>query len=515
VTQSSAGIYADTKRSKAAKFGYAQEGAKVPVEATPIAAENCKLGWYRLASGGFICGDDGTLNLDDPRIKLGPKQPDLDGTLPYRYARNAHNGTPLYRSVPSRAQIEEYEPWRFEKKIPEKSAATVASTKSPVATSGTDGTQERAKESPANERAKEEEARRLAALAAAQRAMLGEAAAKKLAQEGADLSVATGRTSAPKAGDNDAGAPEKPWWQHEKPKLNDLRIEDLEEQGDGPLARRMVKGFYIAVDKMFEWQGSQWYRSTKGYVAQTDRFHLTEGSSFRGVELNETWKLPVAWPYGHEESKTSYAYDEEAKRFRPKGKVKRQEAVHLSGEERELNGTRYVATVDGLWLRAKDLRITQPGPVPKEVAENERWIDVNLATQTLVLFEGSRPIFATLISSGKESSVKDQDHRTPMGQWRIMTKHITATMDGDGSAAGDLPYSIEAVPYVMYFHKSYATHGAFWHRNYGSQMSHGCVNLAPLDAKHVFFNTEPAVPQGTHGAWSTETRPGSWVVVHR
>jgi lipoprotein-anchoring transpeptidase ErfK/SrfK len=87
-------------------------------------------------------------------------------------------------------------------------------------------------------------------------------------------------------------------------------------------------------------------------------------------------------------------------------------------------------------------------------------------------------------------------------------------MDGDGTAAGDLPYSIEDVPYVMYFYRSYAVHGAFWHRNYGVQMSHGCVNLSPLDAKRLFFFAEPQLPSGWHGVWSSSAHPGSWVVVH-
>ena len=141
-------------------------------------------------------------------------------------------------------------------------------------------------------------------------------------------------------------------------------------------------------------------------------------------------------------------------------------------------------------------------------------MDVNLKTETLVVFEGTRPIYATLISSGKESKDKDKDHRTPTGDFRVREKHVTTTMDGDGSAAGDLPYSIEDVPYVMYFHKAYALHGAFWHSNYGTQMSHGCVNLSPLDAKWVFMSTEPRLPEGWHGVWATPEHPGSRVIVH-
>jgi len=160
--------------------------------------------------------------------------------------------------------------------------------------------------------------------------------------------------------------------------------------------------------------------------------------------------------------------------------------------------------------RARDT----PGPRPKEVGENERWVDVDVSEQTLVVFEGDRPLYATLISSGKESRIKEKDHSTPRGMWRVREKHTVSTMDGNGTAAGDMPYSIEDVPYILYFHKSYATHGAFWHQNFGTQMSHGCINLAPLDAKWLYFNTAPAVPSGMHGAWSSEARPGSWVVVH-
>ena len=83
-----------------------------------------------------------------------------------------------------------------------------------------------------------------------------------------------------------------------------------------------------------------------------------------------------------------------------------------------------------------------------------------------------------------------------------------------GTAAGDLPYSIEDVPYVQFFHKAFALHGAFWHGNYGVQMSHGCVNLAPLDAKWLFFFTSPTMPAGFHGAWARPENSGTRIVIH-
>ncbi|MEY4548456.1 MAG: hypothetical protein RL685_4651, partial [Pseudomonadota bacterium] len=71
----------------------------------------------------------------------------------------------------------------------------------------------------------------------------------------------------------------------------------------------------------------------------------------------------------------------------------------------------------------------------------------------------------------------------------------------------------EDVPYVMYFDGSYALHGAFWHRNYGTRMSHGCINLAPLDARYLFFFSDPPVQPGWHGAWSGNGQKGSRVVI--
>ena len=57
-------------------------------------------------------------------------------------------------------------------------------------------------------------------------------------------------------------------------------------------------------------------------------------------------------------------------------------------------------------------------------------------------------------------------------------------------------------------------HAAFWHDNFGREMSHGCVNLSPLDAKVVFNFVEPRLPRGWHGAFATPEHPGSLVVLH-
>jgi hypothetical protein len=361
----------------------------------------------------------------------------MSAILPYPYARNAHNGTPLYSSVPSRDQMAIYEPYL-------------------------------------------------------------EADRTGTGDPGTTPLVA------------DAGS--RPWWQREEAQISEVRLAQLATESDGVIARRMVKGFYVAIDKEFEWSSRTWYKTTKGMVAPKDRFVPVEGANFRGVELLEGQTLPVAWAYGFRQHRPRYQLSEGGK-IRQVGVFGRLEPIYLTGDGIEADGQHYVQSRDGFLMRADHVRVARAPVIPANVAPDERWIHVDLRSQVLVALIGSSPVYATLISSGKESDDATKDHRTPTGEWQIREKHVTTTMDGDGTAAGDLPYSIEDVPYAMYFEGSYALHGAFWHRNYGVRMSHGCINLAPLDAKFLFLFTGPVVREGWHGAWSGNGQAGSRIVI--
>ena len=119
----------------------------------------------------------------------------------------------------------------------------------------------------------------------------------------------------------------------------------------------------------------------------------------------------------------------------------------------------------------------EPAARPLGVGPNERWIDVDLSRQILVAYEGNDPIFDTYISSGT------YDHPTVTGQFRIWIKYESQTMDGTRLG---YDYYLENVPYVMYFFEDYALHGTYWHSNFGTPMSHGCVNMRTSDAQWIF-----------------------------
>ena len=123
-------------------------------------------------------------------------------------------------------------------------------------------------------------------------------------------------------------------------------------------------------------------------------------------------------------------------------------------------------------------------PPPPVVEENndtdytggsdERWIDVNLSNQTLYAYEGGEVVNSFIVSTGT------WEHPTVTGQFNIYVKYTYADMAGPG-------YYLADVPYVMYFYKGYGLHGTYWHSNFGTPMSHGCVNL-PTDAAGWLFD---------------------------
>lgn len=111
------------------------------------------------------------------------------------------------------------------------------------------------------------------------------------------------------------------------------------------------------------------------------------------------------------------------------------------------------------------------------VASNgKKHIYVDLSTQTLYAYEGGTEVIKALISSGKWG-------RTPTGNFNIWIKlRATRMAGGQGADAYDLPN----VPWVMYFYNDFGFHGAYWHNNFGYPMSHGCVNMRPIDARELF-----------------------------
>jgi hypothetical protein len=158
------------------------------------------------------------------------------------------------------------------------------------------------------------------------------------------------------------------------------------------------------------------------------------------------------------------------------------------------------------WIGAGDVRVFQPAPPPPLLKKAERWIDVDLDAQILVAFEGDMAVYSTLISSGVK------DHATLTGLYRIWLKESEADMK---NLKAEDPYSVATVPWTQFFfpEEDLALHTAYWHDSFGKTKSHGCVNLAPRDARWLYYWSDPQMSPGWTMTTGVLEMPGSVVRV--
>ena len=136
----------------------------------------------------------------------------------------------------------------------------------------------------------------------------------------------------------------------------------------------------------------------------------------------------------------------------------------------------------------------------------ERWVEIDLSEQLAVAYEGTIPVKVFVISSGVGNTP------TVTGTFRIWAKIAMQDMQGGNRAAGNY-YHLKDVRNVQYFYKNYGLHGTYWHDNFGSPMSRGCVNMTEEDAEWLFDWTSPAV-YTDDWLFSTASNPGTIVMVH-
>ena len=146
-----------------------------------------------------------------------------------------------------------------------------------------------------------------------------------------------------------------------------------------------------------------------------------------------------------------------------------------------------LGTYNGQTIVPPKINLSADTSKPKVLGEanqvGKKHIFVNLENQTLYAYEGDKLFLQAFVSTGKWSS-------TPTGDFKIWVKlRATRMTGGVGASYYDLPN----VPYTMFFAnqeipqgRGFALHGAYWHNNFGHPMSHGCVNMRPVDAEKIF-----------------------------
>lgn len=459
----------ETPNTSASPIGYLRLGAKVARSEQPVSREGCPEGWYAVRPVGFVCAGDGaTTRLDHPLVRAFSKEPDRSQALPYKYAF-VRSIAPNYLRIPTKEEQFKYElrldrHLRNYKKLAERwDALDVGANDVPLGERG-------AASGPIPEHARP-------------------------------------------MGYNErfggSGDDNVPWWLDGERRVPN--ISTFKAPPYAVIAGRIKRHAGVAlVDTFVAGANAQHRRfavTTDGRLLPTDKLKADSGSPFHGEELRD-FDLPVGFAFRNDTRWHAFSG----------GRPERGEAlphrqlVPLTGKVKMWGGTRFVEARNGQWLRSEDLRIAaKPSTLPWFAAKGAKWIDVGLLSQTVVLYEGQRPIYVTLASSGRDGIGDPKTTlSTPQGTFRVYQKHITTKMD---STAADSEFELRDVPWVMYFKGGYAIHTAYWHDDFGRPRSHGCINLSPIDARYAFLWAAPDVPAHWHASYASEAL-GEGTLVH-
>jgi lipoprotein-anchoring transpeptidase ErfK/SrfK len=183
----------------------------------------------------------------------------------------------------------------------------------------------------------------------------------------------------------------------------------------------------------------------------------------------------------------------------------------VTGVDYGPDGTAWYQLTDDLlkvdyWVPAKHMRLipdSEMRPISPHVPPGEKRVEVSIRHQSLIAYEGDEIVMHTNVSTGipgLNSSGIGIPTATPPGRFNVAIKVPVRHM-GDGSLTSDVhAYELPGVPWVAFFvDTGVAFHGTYWHDNYGNEMSHGCVNMRPEEAKWLY-------------RWLTpESEPGDWV----
>lgn len=528
------------------RLGYIRLGGTVPRDPEPVQGKGCKGDWYRVYPMGFVCTADATIDLDDPLVRASSRRPDLEKPLPYPYGF-VRATAPQYLRIPTKKvqferefKLQEHLDW-YAQNAHEVQRVVPGANDVPLDGRGIarPGLSHPEGYRPSTSLA-------LLELFGATR----EDGSPPFWLKGNDRLIP-----------NVSGfeVPEYAWFADRVRRKTGLSFVDAFNTKDDDLERP----FAVTVDLR---------------LIPITKVKPDTASPFHGIEITEGMHLPFAWVLPSDAKVWQLVRGKDE--VRPVGDVPRRAIVPLSGNARIKAGKRYYQTLKDQtrWLRDQDLGIVHlPQTWPEPALKGEKWIDVSIGQQTLVLYEGKTPKYATLVSTGRvRFGDPKKDLTTPLGDFRVQSKHIAATMDSEENSSvaggtrsnsagprldaeaqatierlraakkagkklspdderrwaniekgrhpeygvtrrrGSEGFELRDVPWILYFSAGYAIHGAYWHDVFGTPRSHGCINLAPIDARIVFNWADPPVPDGWHGInVGPDMGEGTWIHIRK
>lgn len=486
------------------KLGYLRLGAIVARSDKTYGNEGCDGTWYGVAPAGYVCvGKSADLDIDAPIVRAASLRPDTSKPLPYAYGF-VRAVAPLYLRAPTKEEALRSEfklaphlDWWARRGVKANKLDRIG----------------------ANDTAHE---------------IIADAPTQPPSDTLPDGILLGGKTP----------ADPPPFWL-EGGARSIPNVSSFQVPATSIFANRVRRHTGVAFIGSFaagpEAGGRRFAITADMRLIPVDKLKPEVASAFHGVELKGDVKLPVAFakPCNPNAKGTPrpcvHTYRDEGGSLKKTGDLLPTRGfLELTGKQRKGRAGRLLEAKGGTWVRARDVGVAiEPTSWPQAAQRGEKWVDVSIEDQTLVLWEGKTPVYVTVVSTGQDGLQDPKTSKaTPRGTFRVKSKHITTTMDSNGRSAesggaapesGESPtasdkhagnFELRDVPYVQYFHDGYALHSAYWHDHFGLARSHGCINLAPIDALRVFRFTDPPIPDGWHGT-NAERGKGSSIVIHK
>jgi hypothetical protein len=444
----------DRPSPAANKLGELRVGAAVARSKEVYGKRECDGGWYAVRPRGFVCAGNAA-TIDPTVIARGlPGAPDLGRALPYRYARAKTENVPLYARSPS----------------PPEQLAAEPDLKKIMG------------------RAKDEDALGAAANDVPLDAR-GVPTGPPVLLPGGDGILDGKRTSASFfAFPQEALAP----WFVPAP--------------EGPKVGGLRKGSGVALVGSLEIESITGLRrfgvTADGKLVPTDRLKPALGSTWHGLDLDKTG-LPVAFVQKLGVHTFSF---QKGKAVKHEDEVERKAAVPLTGKFRTVEGVRYEETREGAWMRAQDLVvIVKRHKFPEFAKGSQKWLDVSIANQTLTAYEGTKPIYATRISTGRDQ-LKDPatSASTPRGSFKVIGRHVTRPLD-PREVSGS--FDVTDAPWVLELEQGFALNGMYWSDGVGEAQTFHNIALAPIDAHRLWTWAGSEMPEGWSSVYGEADAP--------
>ncbi len=220
-----------------------------------------------------------------------------------------------------------------------------------------------------------------------------------------------------------------------------------------------------------------WIEINRGQWVRESDTASVRPSTFSGVLVDPTAPYTMAWML-YPVRPSTYPGGPENTELPRVARYTRLNIYHSV----DVDGWRWYLVGPEQWIKQVNVGKVLYTERPENV--KGRWFAIDLYEQVLVAYEDDIPVFATLVSTGLPQ------WETNEGTFSTWARIAIAPMSG-AEGQEDF-YSLQNVPWTLYFDNDISIHGTYWHDGFGYRHSHGCVNLTLTDSHWVFHWSQEA-----------------------